>query len=63
MLCKGAAYNASTETRYREFGPYEDAIVKEEIFLNHSILSPLINSGILSPKQIINETIKYYKKR
>ena len=50
------------EIRYREFGPYEDAIVKEEIFLNHSLLSPLINSGILSPKQIINETIKYYKK-
>ena len=54
--------NSFLETRYREFGPYEDAIVKEEIFLNHSLLSPLINSGILSPKQIINETIKYYKK-
>ena len=37
-------------------------IVKEEIFLNHSLLSPLINSGILLPKQIINETIKYYKR-
>ena len=34
---------------------------KEEIFLNHSLLSPLINSGILLPKQIINETIKHYK--
>lgn len=29
--------------RFHEFGIYEDAIVKEEHFLNHSLLSPLIN--------------------
>ena len=54
--------NTFLDSRFREFGPYEDAIVKEEIFLNHSLLSPLINCGLLSPKQIINETIKFYKK-
>ena len=41
--------NSFLQIRFREFGPYEDAIVKEEIFLNHSLLSPLINSGILLP--------------
>ena len=49
------------ETRFNEFGPYEDAIVKEEIILNHSLLSPLINSGLISPNYIINETIKFYR--
>ena len=47
--------------RFKEFGPYEDAILKDESILNHSLLSPLINVGLLSPKYIINETIKFYK--
>ena len=37
--------------RFTEFGAYEDAIVKDEkSFLNHSVLSPLLNSGLLTPK-------------
>ena len=47
--------------RFKEFGPYEDAILKDESILNHSLLSPLINVGLLSPKYIINETINFYK--
>ena len=44
--------------RFHDFGPYEDAIVKEETILNHSLLSPLINCGLLTPKYVINEIIK-----
>ena len=47
--------------RFQDFGPYEDAIVKEETILNHSILSPLINCGLLTPKYVINEIIKFHK--
>ena len=50
------------KVRFKEFGPYEDAILKEESILNHSLLSPLINVGLLSPKYIVNETINFYKK-
>jgi deoxyribodipyrimidine photolyase-related protein len=50
------------KNRFHDFGPYEDAVVKDERVLNHSLLSPLINSGLLSPKFIINESIKFYKK-
>jgi deoxyribodipyrimidine photolyase-related protein len=35
--------------RFRSFGPYEDAIVANEHFLFHSLLSPLINLGLLTP--------------
>lgn len=45
--------------RFKEFGPYEDAIVKEENYLNHSILSPLINSGLLTPKYVIDNILEY----
>lgn len=48
-------------TRFSEFGDYEDAIVKEKHFLNHSLLSPLLNSGLLTPKYIVSETILYAK--
>ncbi|MDN3493361.1 cryptochrome/photolyase family protein [Winogradskyella bathintestinalis] len=49
------------EHRFHEFGPYEDAIVKEEHFLNHSILSPLINIGLLNPMDVIEKAIDYAK--
>ncbi|MBS1598323.1 MAG: cryptochrome/photolyase family protein [Bacteroidetes bacterium] len=48
--------------RFSEFGIYEDAIVKGETFLNHSVLSPLINAGLLLPGQVIDEAIAYAQK-
>ena len=45
--------------RFVEFGDYEDAIVEKEAILNHSLLSPLINSGLLTPKYVIDELNKY----
>ncbi len=47
------------EIRFHEFGIYEDAIVKEEHFLNHSLLSPLINVGLLDPLNVIQKAIDY----
>ena len=49
------------EYRFHEFGVYEDAIVKEEHFLNHSLLSPLINVGLLNPSDVIDKAIAYAK--
>ena len=50
------------EFRFFEFGVYEDAIVKEESFLNHSVLSPLINVGLLCPKKVIKEAVVFADK-
>lgn len=49
------------DIRFHEFGIYEDAIVKEEHFLNHSLLSPLINVGLLHPHSVIEKAIDYAK--
>ncbi|WP_400078389.1 cryptochrome/photolyase family protein [Winogradskyella sp. R77965] len=49
------------EIRFHEFGVYEDAIVKEAHFLNHSLLSPLINVGLLEPEYVIRTAIEYAK--
>ena len=47
------------EQRFLEFGTYEDAIVKENSVLNHSVLSPMLNVGLIEPKEIIEECINY----
>lgn len=47
------------EIRFHEFGAYEDAIVREEYFLNHSLLSPLINVGLLNPLEVIEKAIDH----
>lgn len=50
------------ETRFHEFGTYEDAILKEEIFLNHSMLTPMLNVGFIQPKYIVDKAINFAKK-
>jgi len=45
--------------RFAKFGPYEDAIVTEEIFLFHSVLTPMLNIGLLTPQQVVEATLQY----
>jgi len=51
------------ENRLAEFGIYEDAIVANESILNHSVLTPMLNNGLLTPQYIVVETLKYASKR
>lgn len=44
--------------RFAQFGIYEDAIVQQEHFLHHSVLSPLLNTGLLTPAQVVNAALK-----
>ena len=48
--------------RFDEFGPYEDAVLKEKSILNHSVLSPLLNSGLISPNYVIEKSLHFYEK-
>jgi len=47
------------EHRFAEFGPYEDAIVKEETILNHSVLTPMLNVGLLLPHEVVDKAIAF----
>ncbi len=44
--------------RLELFGPYQDAMVRSENFLFHSVLSPMINIGILTPHQVVNTIVE-----
>ena len=48
--------------RLCNFGKYQDAIIKEENVLHHSLISPLLNSGLLTPLYVVSETLKYFQK-
>lgn len=41
------------EHRFAQFGDYEDAIESSEPFLFHSILTPALNIGLITPQEVI----------
>ncbi len=47
------------EQRFEEFGKYEDAIVVDANILHHSVLTPMLNIGLLLPKQIVESAISF----
>lgn len=50
------------EYRFMEFGVYEDAIVAEQSILNHSVLTPILNVGLITPKEIVEMSLAYSEK-
>lgn len=51
--------NQFFEQRFMEFGVYEDAIVGENSILNHSVLTPMLNVGLITPKEIIDACLRF----
>ena len=49
--------------RFADFGPYEDALSTRHETVNHSLLSPLINLGLLSPREVIDEALRAAKSK
>ncbi|HWH15629.1 MAG TPA: hypothetical protein VNT51_12865, partial [Miltoncostaeaceae bacterium] len=45
------------ERRLARFGPYEDAMRPGEPFLFHSVLSPLLNVGLLHPAEAVDAVV------
>lgn len=39
--------------RFHDFGPYEDALSHKNDVLFHSVLTPFLNSGLLTPHEVI----------
>lgn len=46
--------------RLGNFGPYEDAVNESEPFIYHSVLSPMMNIGLLTDTQVVTKSYKYY---
>lgn len=51
------------KNRFEEFGAYEDAIVRQESILHHSVLTPMLNVGLLTPDLVLSRAVDFAKKR
>lgn len=49
--------------RFEEFGLYEDAMVSTEHILHHSVLTPMLNAGLLTPQQVLDRVIVFAAKK
>lgn len=47
------------ENRLRLFGEYQDAMAHDGLLLFHSLLSPSLNSGLLTPQEILDRTVEF----
>ncbi len=45
--------------RFEDFGPYEDAITTRSATVFHSVLSPLMNLGLITPAEIVERATKH----
>ena len=50
--------NEFVRSRLATFGDYEDAISQSETFVFHSVLTPMLNIGLLTPQQIIESVLE-----
>ena len=48
--------------RFEGFGPYEDALSNRDPVLFHSALSPVMNLGLLTPREIVAAAVGHAKK-
>ncbi|MEM1059631.1 MAG: cryptochrome/photolyase family protein [Verrucomicrobiota bacterium] len=46
--------------RLEGFGPWEDTMVQDEPHLFHSVLSPLLNIGLLTPKECVDAAVRAF---
>jgi deoxyribodipyrimidine photolyase-related protein len=51
------------DQRLTLFGPYEDAISQRSKTLFHSVLSPVLNLGLITPSDIVGRTLAVFRER
>lgn len=47
------------EERFADFGAYEDAMLAGNSWLYHSVLTPMLNTGLLTPAAVVNKAIAW----
>ncbi|MFQ3598882.1 MAG: cryptochrome/photolyase family protein, partial [Chloroherpetonaceae bacterium] len=49
------------EHRLAHFGDFEDTMLQDELIMFHSVISPLINIGLLEPMQCVEKAVAEYE--
>ncbi len=56
------AFKQFLKNGLKYYGKYQDAVMENDTFMYHSVISPMLNIGLLDPKKLLNLTLDYYKK-
>ncbi|MHC4432135.1 MAG: cryptochrome/photolyase family protein, partial [Planctomycetota bacterium] len=49
------------QRRLADFGAYEDAMSQHHTFLFHSVLTPMLNIGLLTPRQVLDKVLGFHE--
>lgn len=49
--------------RFANFGPYEDALARHSDFVFHSVITPYLNTGLLTPAEVVQTAIRVANER
>lgn len=49
------------QERFEDFGPYQDAINSDVDFGFHSVISPMMNNGLLNPSYVVDRAVQWYE--
>ncbi|WP_439026441.1 cryptochrome/photolyase family protein [Haloarchaeobius sp. DT45] len=56
-----AARDDFVANRLPAFGPYQDAMLQRSWSLNHALLAPALNLGLLTPRELVDPAIRAYE--
>lgn len=48
--------------RFRDFGPYQDALVPQQNVLFHAAITPMLNLGLLEPEAVVRKAVDFGQK-
>jgi len=54
--------NEFVKYNFKDFGAYEDAMPADSWSVNHSVISPYLNNGLLHPMEVAQAAIKAFEK-
>ena len=57
------SFNDFLHNRLELFGVYEDAISKDNNFLFHGVITPYLNIGLMTPKEIIEDVLHFSEQK
>ncbi|MBS42004.1 MAG: cryptochrome/photolyase family protein [Nocardioides sp.] len=57
------AYEQFLAERFADFGPYEDALSTEQTWVHHSLLTPPLNIGLISPRTVLRRALEVGEER
>jgi deoxyribodipyrimidine photolyase-related protein len=54
--------NDFLQNKFNDYGEFQDAVIDDNPFLYHSVLSPVMNIGLITDREVLDKTEPYFKK-